>query len=118
MPRGIGSESKVPVARTPNEIHPLLADLPRRVRWAREFYGWDQSRLAAETGLTQPTVSRLEDGTRLTGVRADTVLRIALALRFSVTWLMTGEGSAFDLSRGPVVATERPEARAELLKGK
>ena len=36
--------------------------LPDRIRLLREQKGWSQNRLAKETGISQPTIWRLERG--------------------------------------------------------
>lgn len=82
-----------------------LVGLSERFKFARNFYGWTQARLASLSGVDQGTISRIEKGEG--DQRISTIAYLAAAMRLSLDWLVTGEGPAFrDDGGGPIVATE------------
>lgn len=84
------------------EIHPQLTGLPERIKFARGMYGWKQSDLAQASGVEQASISRYESGERVSGVSVDTILRLSKALRVSLVWLATGEGTVFGNGPAPI----------------
>jgi transcriptional regulator with XRE-family HTH domain len=71
-----------------------LKDVKDRLKWARKRAKLSQEKLAYMTGLTQPTVQRLEKGKISSTTH---LLVIARALNVSPDWLETGQGE-FDIS--------------------
>jgi predicted transcriptional regulator len=53
----------------------------RQIKAARALLGWSQSDLARESGISEPTVARLESATGELGGRAQTGKRIVEALQ-------------------------------------
>lgn len=84
------------------ELNPLLAELPDRIKWARELWRWTQFDLANASGIEQASISRYERGERLVSISADTVIRLAAAMRLELRWLATGQGRVF-VEGGPVL---------------
>ena len=83
-------------------LNPLLAELPDRIKWARDLWRWTQFDLANASGIEQPSISRYERGERLVSISVDTVIRLAAALRLELRWLATGQGRVF-IEGGPVL---------------
>jgi predicted transcriptional regulator len=52
----------------------------RQIKAARALVGWSQSDLAAESGVSEPTIARLESADGRLGGREATVQRIQAAL--------------------------------------
>jgi transcriptional regulator with XRE-family HTH domain len=52
----------------------------RQVKAARSLLAWTQGRLAFASGISEPTISRLESRDGLLGGRADTSAKIVAAL--------------------------------------
>jgi transcriptional regulator with XRE-family HTH domain len=70
---------------------PITETLILRISELRAKKGWSQSRLAAEAGITQSTLSRIENGTQ--EPRAQTLVKIADALDVDYKTLAeSGEG--------------------------
>jgi len=92
--RGVGARKSKPVIAKPAvsrdpEILPGVWELPARVARAcneREF-PIDQQALAAKSGLTQPTISKLLHYRTLKKLPVDTVLRLGKALNVSIEYL-------------------------------
>ena len=63
--------------------------LGARIRSARHSYGWTQTDLGSRVGVAKTTVANWEAGRQVppTG----TVLRLSIALRRTVDWLLTGK---------------------------
>jgi predicted transcriptional regulator len=53
----------------------------RQIKAARALLGWSQSSLAAESGISEPTIARLESVDGEMGGREATVQRICVALQ-------------------------------------
>ena len=58
-----------------------------RLRSAREEKGWSQNELAKRSGVSQPVISQVESGTKLTEKQGR---KIAETLEVGYDWLMTG----------------------------
>ena len=52
----------------------------RQIKAGRALLGWSQSDLASESGISEPTIARLESVDGALGGREATVLRIRAAL--------------------------------------
>ena len=52
----------------------------RQVKAARALLGWSQSDLARQSGISEPTIARLESAEGKLGGRGETVRRIRAAL--------------------------------------
>jgi transcriptional regulator with XRE-family HTH domain len=76
----------------PHNSHMLITEtLTWRIVELRAKKGWSQSRLAEEAGITQSTLSRIENGTQ--EPRAQTLVKIADALDVEYRALLeSGEG--------------------------
>ena len=63
--------------------------LGARIRSVRHGYGWTQSELGLRVGVAKTTVANWEAGRQVppTG----TVLRLAIVLRRTTDWLLTGK---------------------------
>lgn len=61
--------------------------LAEKVKALREGSGWSQSDLARATGIPQPTVWRLENGT-IEHPKADTLVVLANALKVPIDYLV------------------------------
>ena len=61
----------------------------KRLQYAREFRGFSQRALAAESGVTQSTISRIERGDQDSSLHD---IQLSKALRISPFWLSAGEG--------------------------
>jgi transcriptional regulator with XRE-family HTH domain len=87
-----------------------VVQLGERVRRARERVGLNQRQLAALTGISQPTISRVESGERSALVVTE-LYRIAMATGTTVTAL-TSEADrgevrrAYQLGYGPLAEVE------------
>lgn len=57
------------------------AGVAELIREARRARGWSQGELAARTGVSRPTIARIEGGQR---VRMGTLETVAQALGFSI----------------------------------
>lgn len=55
----------------------------RQIKAARALLGWSQSELARNSGVSEPTIARLETGEGLLGGRPETVSKIIQALTFA-----------------------------------
>lgn len=76
--------------RTPRGVHPDLQGLPARL--VEALAGREQKWLSKHSGVDEGGISRLLRGLSLTGVTADTILRLARALGVSPGWLLSGDG--------------------------
>jgi SOS-response transcriptional repressor LexA len=85
--------------------------LGERVEQARKELGWSQDALAKASGLSQPTISAIESGdTNPEKVRANTLARIAIAMRKDITYF-TGKQESntsveldVSLGRAPIIS--------------
>lgn len=66
------------------------AAFPARLRYAQELRNIDGKTLAAESGVSASSISRILSG-RSIEVAAPSVILIAAALRVRAGWLLTGE---------------------------
>lgn len=67
-------------------------NIGKRVRLRRKELGMTQVELASRAGITQSTLSSIENGDTSTPLGAN-LLRLAAALECSPNWLQTGKGS-------------------------
>ena len=72
--------------------------LGERIRIARLAVGLTQVSLAAMVGTTEITINRYERGHRVPN--AEVVNRLAIPLKCSMRWLITGNGAMQDTSEG------------------
>jgi DNA-binding Xre family transcriptional regulator len=76
-----------------------MSKAPRRLADAIEAWELENGRklsqhdLTAMTGVSQPVLSKLSNGTNLKGVAASTIVRICEALNCEVGWFLTGAGA-------------------------
>ena len=95
----IKSNRGLPVNR--NSINSGLSKLTtiRQVKAARALLGWSQSDLARHSGISEPTIARLESIDGELGGRGETVRKIRTALEASGIEFIeengTGEGVRF-----------------------
>lgn len=89
------------VERIRREPHADLRGLPTRL--ADAMVGLEGKDVAETSGVDASVISRILNGRSLTGVYADTVLKLARALDVSPGWLLCGDG----LKRGRWVEVER-----------
>lgn len=68
-----------------------MQTLGDRVRWARDHKLWTQKELAEATGLTEATISKIENGKYQRRPYRETLESLAGALDVSVRWLAFGE---------------------------
>lgn len=83
-------------------MHPDLASLAARLRYARKHVGLTQAELAAKSGMKQSDISKLENGSiqRTTGL-----LGLSRALGVQPEWLDSGAGEPWSAA-DPNVAPE------------
>jgi len=77
-----------------------MAAFGKRIVAARERRHWNQQDLVRRSGIRQNLLSALECGHK-PSVRADTVLRLAAALRVSTDYLLTGKPATRTRPRTP-----------------
>jgi transcriptional regulator with XRE-family HTH domain len=65
-----------------------IEGIAERVRKAREYRGWSQKELATRAGIHPVVLNRLEKGHKA-GVQAETIRRLAEALRVSADYLLS-----------------------------
>jgi predicted transcriptional regulator len=77
----------------------INADTIRQVKAARALLGWSQSDLARHSGISEPTIARLESTEGELGGRGETVRKIRAALEANGIEFIdengTGEGVRF-----------------------
>jgi len=66
--------------------HIDFIDIGLRVKALRETRGWSQEKLAAEANISQPTLTRLENGA--TNLELTTIIKVANALEASMDELL------------------------------
>lgn len=76
----------------PKPVPSAMKSLGKRVEYQRERADLTVTALAARAGMTPGAISRIEDGSRVPGIKAATVLRLANALGCPVGWLIADEG--------------------------
>lgn len=76
-------------ARLNADMHDSLAG---RLRFARKDRKWTQEKLAAESGVNQSDISKIERGDTL---RTTSLLALATAPQCNPYWLDTGDGEPF-----------------------
>jgi len=79
----------------------VMQDLGKRIVQARERLGWSQRDLVRRSGVGQNNLSALEQGKK-PSVRADTVVRLAEALRVSTDYLLIGKAASRPRKAAPV----------------
>ena len=71
----------------------------RQIKAARALLGWSQSDLARHSGISEPTIARLESAEGVLGGRGETIRKIRAALETNGIELIeenrTGEGVRF-----------------------
>jgi predicted transcriptional regulator len=77
----------------------------RQVKAARALLGWSQSDLADHSGISEPTIARLESVDGQLGGRTETVNKIRSALEASGIEFIDGNGG------GPGVRLRKREQR-------
>ena len=87
----------------------MVCDLGKRVKSLREMRGFSQSQLAKQTGIKQPTLSRLEGGIAKE-MRSDAVARLASALGVTSDFLL----GKTDKIRAEDVLRDDPQAKTLL----
>ena len=80
-----------------------MQELGKRIVTTREKIGWSQRELVRISGVGQNNLSALEQGKK-PSVRADTVVRLAKALRISADYLL-------GLTDPPTSPSKRPRPR-------
>jgi transcriptional regulator with XRE-family HTH domain len=73
----------------------LRTNLPRAIRHLRRHRGWRQADLAAQSGISRPTISRIERG-RIQSVPLRTLSAITDALGATVDVYLRWEGEQLD----------------------
>lgn len=64
----------------------------RQIKAARALLDWSQSDLAAASGVSEPTIKRLESSSGELGGRSDTIAKIVAALEAAgVTFITAGD---------------------------
>jgi predicted transcriptional regulator len=78
----------------------------RQVKAARSLLAWSQGDLARESGISEPTVKRLESQDGELGGRADTAAKIITALESAGVIFVeeNGEGAGVRLRKAPQAA--------------
>ncbi|MGU3496006.1 helix-turn-helix domain-containing protein [Xanthobacteraceae bacterium A53D] len=88
-----------------NSINEAPVISVRQVKAARAMLAWSQADLARASGISEPTIARLESADGPLGGRADTVSKIVGALEDAGTIFVAenGEGPGVRIrkSRGP-----------------
>lgn len=69
-----------------SKYHIDFIDIGLRVKALRETRGWSQEKLAAEANISQPTLTRLENGS--TNLELATIIKVANALETSMDELL------------------------------
>lgn len=64
----------------------------RQIKAARMLVGWSQAELALQSGISEPTIKRLEASDGLLGGRADTADKIVAALEAAGVEFINGTG--------------------------
>lgn len=84
-----------------NSINEVPVISVRQVKAARAMLAWSQSDLAAASGVSEPTIARLESVDGPIGGRADTVLKIVQALETAGVIFVpeNGEGAGVRLRK-------------------
>jgi predicted transcriptional regulator len=78
----------------------------RQVKAARSLLGWSQGDLARESGVSEPTIARLESQDGELGGRADTSAKIRSALESAGVEFTNGDAPGVKLHKaGARVAT-------------
>jgi transcriptional regulator with XRE-family HTH domain len=80
-----------------------MQELGKRIVTTREKIGWSQRELVRISGVGQNNLSALEQGKK-PSVRADTIVRLAKALRISADYLL-------GLTDTPTSPSKRPRPR-------
>jgi transcriptional regulator with XRE-family HTH domain len=86
-----------PAAAEAYEAARLVFELGRSVRELRERRGWSQSRLAKESGMTQPAVARFEAGGTVPTLVVLERLAGALAVSLKVGFVPREEAAQDDV---------------------
>ena len=82
-----------------------MRDIPKRVAERMAEMGINGKELATKTGHAPSRISDLLAGKKLDGLSAAVAIRVALALRVRIGWLLVGDE--------PKLATPREESGAE-----
>ena len=76
----------------------VVTPISIRLEGLRTAKGWSQAELARQSGVPQPTISRIEAGTRR--VDLDVLERLARALGVNASLLIEHSGSAAPKKKG------------------
>ena len=71
----------------------------RQIKAARALLGWSQSDLAQRSGVSEPTIARLESADGKLGGREETVRKICAALETSGIEFIEGDGEGVQLRK-------------------
>lgn len=91
-----------------------MSGLPQRLREEMEEADLNQSELARLSGVERTRIIRILQDERVDGITAAVVVRLALALKVSVDWLLTGRPPRQIVAS--VDATAPPEVQAAFIE--
>lgn len=77
--------------RVPDSKTSKHKDIGKRLKWAREHAEMTIRDVAARAGVASSAVTEIEQGARIP--KADTLERLAAALKVAPCWLVFGEGA-------------------------
>ncbi len=78
--------------KTTKPVVPELKTFPSRLTYARERGKLTKAALAKKAEMDPAQITRWEDGDRVDGIEAATLIRLAQALSVPVGWLAADEG--------------------------
>ncbi len=95
----------------------ILKVSTRQVKAARALLAWSQTDLADASGVSEPTIKRLESQDRELGGRADTVAKIVAALESTGVEFIAenGGGAGVRLRKGATVENKAASIPVENL---
>ncbi len=73
---------------------PKLGTLASRITWLREYREMTSAELCRAAKLSQPSLWALETG-KTKSIKADTLFKLAAALRANPMWIKDGSGDPF-----------------------
>jgi transcriptional regulator with XRE-family HTH domain len=79
----------------------------RQIKAARALLGWSQSDLAQHSGVSEPTIARLESGEGQLGGREGTVRKIQAALEISGIEFTNGDQPGVRLTKVPAARWDK-----------
>lgn len=78
--------------KKPKPLLPELQTFPSRLTYARERGKLTKAALAKKAEMDPAQLTRFEDGDRIEGIEAATLIKLAKALEVPVGWLAADEG--------------------------